>query len=89
MIFMGALGGFSMEFPMYFKEIQRIQECFKDISSNLQHSLRLFPENFKGVSRNIEQFQRSFMGVSLISQRSSKGVSRKFQRCFKKVYSVF
>ena len=60
----------------------------------------MFQGSFKGVSMKIEEFLVSPLRVVLwcfkVCKRSSKGVSRQFQRCFqedssvlKKVSSVF
>ena len=69
------------------KEAERVfQISFQDVS-------RKFQGNFKGVSRKIvgysERPLRVIQGSFKVSKRSSTGVSRQFQKCLKKVLSVF
>ena len=66
-----------------FKGYLKFKRSFKDISRKF---LRLFTENFMGVSR---KFQECFKEVSGKFQGCFKKVSRMFQGSFKLVYSKY
>ena len=79
----GRLKDVSMEFLVSFKGAKKkLNGCLREVS-------KVFQGSFKGVSMKIERSSLSPLRVVLwcfkVCKRSSKGVSRQFQRCFKEI----
>ena len=94
-MFQGSFKGVPKRFLGCFKEVSRkIEVCFNGVHGCLKEVQWVFEEIFKGVSRKFKCFSRwrgvprdlqgSFKGI----KKSSKGVSRQFQRHFKEVLGV-
>ena len=73
MFFKGCSRKFLKKFHGYFKSVSR---KFKSISRKFQGCLE----------EDCMVLQESFQFVSSVFERSSKGISEKFQRCFKRMF---